>query len=499
MTGLAPGIRILNKCTGPWSDKCGRIYIFIASFLVYASFHLSRKPISVVKSVLHGNCVETAEREGKIIVPENASFCYWKPFDKDNYASLFGALDLGFLASYAVTMFLAGHIADRFHLRVFLTFGCILTGIMTCVFGLGYYLKIHSFAFYLIVQIISGAFQSSGWPAAVACMGNWFGKARRGFFMGVWNAHTSVGNILGSLIAGAFVESDWALSFIVPGLIIAIVGVLVFFFMVPYPEEVGIRPPNAPLAAKDEFDYTIQSSTSGATSSVPEDLEDLTGSTVDLVTSTEAKTGAVSIIRAIRVPGVIEYSFALFFAKLVSYTFLFWLPQYIMEAGKFDPSDSAVLSIVFDIGGIAGGVLAGYISDRTSASATVCVAMLILGIPSLYLYYAYGILSATNCIVLLIPLGLFVNGPYALISTAITADLGTHPSLQSDARALSTVTGIIDGTGSAGAALGPLFCGLLAPYGWFAVYLMLMLSLLLGALVRYLTFGREPFCQLCTY
>ncbi|CAL8068467.1 unnamed protein product [Calicophoron daubneyi] len=248
------------------------------------------------------------------------------------------------------------------------------------------------------------------------------------------------------------------------------------------PEEVGIRPPNAPLAAKDEFDYTIQSSTSGATSSVPEDLEDLTGSTVDLVTSTEAKTGAVSIIRAIRVPGVIEYSFALFFAKLVSYTFLFWLPQYIMEAGKFDPSDSAVLSIVFDIGGIAGGVLAGYISDRTSASATVCVAMLILGIPSLYLYYAYGILSATNCIVLLIPLGLFVNGPYALISTAITADLGTHPSLQSDARALSTVTGIIDGTGSAGAALGPLFCGLLAPYGWFAVYLMLMLSLLLGAL-----------------
>ena len=27
--------------------------------------------------------------------------------------------------------------------------------------------------------------------------------------------------------------------------------------------------------------------------------------------------------------GVVEYSFALFFSKLVSYTFLFWLPFYI--------------------------------------------------------------------------------------------------------------------------------------------------------------------------
>ena len=34
------------------------------------------------------------------------------------------------------------------------------------------------------------------------------------------NAHTSVGNILGSLIAGFFVEKDWALSFVVPGAII---------------------------------------------------------------------------------------------------------------------------------------------------------------------------------------------------------------------------------------------------------------------------------------
>lgn len=50
--------------------------------------------------------------------------------------------------------------------------------------------------------------------------------------MGVWNSHTSVGNILGSLIAGVYVSSAWGLSFIVPGIIIASCGVLCFLFLV---------------------------------------------------------------------------------------------------------------------------------------------------------------------------------------------------------------------------------------------------------------------------
>ena len=42
------------------------------------------------------------------------------------------------------------------------------------------------------------------------------------------------------------------------------------------------------------------------------------------------------------------------------------------------------------------------------------------------LYNAYGSTSMTLNIVLLIITGAFVNGPYALITTAVSADLGTH-------------------------------------------------------------------------
>ena len=55
--------------------------------------------------------------------------------------------------------------------------------------------------------------------------------------------------------------------------------------------------------------------------------------------------------------------------------------------------------------------------------------------------------------------GLLVNGPYALITTAVSAELGTHPSLQGSSKALATVTAIIDGTGSIGAAVGPFIAG----------------------------------------
>jgi len=55
--------------------------------------------------------------------------------------------------------------------------------------------------------------------------------------------------------------------------------------------------------------------------------------------------------------------------------------------------------------------------------------------------------------VLLIVGGVLVNGPYSLITTAVSADLGQ--SLQGNAKALATVSAIIDGTGSIGMFLLP--------------------------------------------
>ena len=91
-----------------------------------------------------------------------------------------------------------------------------------------------------LIQILGGLVQSSGWPSVVTIMANWFGKGKKGLIFGIWNSHTSVGNIIGSLLAGAFVEDSWGLSFIVPGLIMTILGAIFFFIMVPKPEMVDL-------------------------------------------------------------------------------------------------------------------------------------------------------------------------------------------------------------------------------------------------------------------
>lgn len=193
---------------------------------------------------------------------------------------------------------------------------------------------------------------------------------------------------------------------------------------------------------------------------------------------------AVGFIGAIKIPGVIEFSMCLFFAKLVSYTFLYWLPNYIKYSSDYSPSQSADLSTLFDVGGIFGGIAAGIFSDMFGKSACTCAVMLFLAIPSLY---AYNLLSSVNLIVniaLLVIAGGLVNGPYALITTAVSAELGTHSSLKGNSKALSTVTSIIDGTGSIGAAVGPLLAAYISNlFGWTSVFYMLMGSNVLAILL----------------
>jgi sugar phosphate permease len=57
-------------------------------------------------------------------------------------------------------------------------------------------------------------------------------------------------------------------------------------------------------------------------------------------------------------------------------------------------------------------------------------------------------------------LGFFLNGLNNLISSACAADLGRQESLKGNERATSTVTGIIDGTGTLGSAVGQLIIGM---------------------------------------
>ncbi|MGH0191289.1 UNVERIFIED_CONTAM: hypothetical protein FKN15_062596 [Acipenser sinensis] len=293
--------------------------------------------------------------------------------------------------------------------------------------------------------------------------------------MGVWNSHTSVGNILGSLIAGVFVSSAWGLSFIVPGIIIGVMGVICFFFLVEKPEDVNCSLPQHHCEQDPNLDSTANEEIFGSPS------HSLANGSIPVEPANE-EPKAISFMAALRIPGVVEFSLCLLFAKLVSYTFLYWLPLYIANVAHFDAKAAGDLSTLFDLGGIFGGILAGVVSDYTGGRATSCCVMLIAAAPMLFVYNRIGEYGLGTTIGMLLLCGGLVNGPYALITTAVAADLGTHESLRGNSKALSTVTAIIDGTGSIGAALGPLLAGLISPTGWNNVFYMLITADILACL-----------------
>ncbi|KAB0374087.1 hypothetical protein FD755_014343 [Muntiacus reevesi] len=403
-----PGLRSVCPCK--IRRLPGRCMESCLPFLVFqGTSHLFQIPIPRwprlpygtflnMRGELHSYC--TASNDGKVgfssqsqkardapahQLPDNGTDCGWAPFDEDNYQQLLGALDYSFLCAYAVGMYLSGIIGERLPIRYYLTFGMLASGAFTALFGVGYFYNIHSFGFYVITQIINGLVQTTGWPSVVTCLGNWFGKGRRGLIMGVWNSHTSVGNILGSLIAGYWVSTCWGLSFIVPGAIVAAMGILCFLFLIEHPKDIAcssspamhprgyengahrfrpqkLVPTEKPLDPEMQRPLLSDGKHCGHQNHV-----------VILPADGGGGMAAISFTGALKIPGVIEFSLCLLFAKLVSYTFLFWLPLYITNVAKKPGSlggacSRSVCSRVLEAGSWNCGILAEFLRTGVGGS-----------------------------------------------------------------------------------------------------------------------------------
>lgn len=214
-----------------------RITVLVLTFIVYATYHASRKPLAIVNAELHKNCSAhhvnsswTTTTPGPDQPEED---CGWAPFHESNGKRLLGMLDTIYLCMYAFGLFCMGFVAERSNLRIFLPVMMVVIGVLPILFGLARAFHIHSLWYFIVLQLVGGFAQASGWPSVVSVVGSWFGTTKKGLILGIWNWHTSVGNVLGTVIAGSFVETNWGLSFIIPGIVCIVVGGLVFLLLIP--------------------------------------------------------------------------------------------------------------------------------------------------------------------------------------------------------------------------------------------------------------------------
>ena len=192
---------------------------------------------------------------------------------------------------------------------------------------------------------------------------------------------------------------------------------------------------------------------------------------------------AISFLGALLLPGVIPYSLAFAFLKMVNYVFFFWLPFYLSSSYGWPESAADQLSIWYDVGGVVGGTVAGVLGNKFNKRGLVVTPMLVMAVPILYVYENLGVAhDMTVNAIMLVCIGGLIGGVANVIAAVITSDLGRQDAIRGNVEALATVSGIIEGTGTMGAALGQVAVPYLkASFGWGSVIYLLMVSIALAA------------------
>lgn len=412
--------RLIRFLIGDEKWTRSHFVVFSFTFVSYALVHASRKTLSTVKPSLITEWTDNRTHHEPLFP------------DKRTAEAFLAFLDGAFLGAYALGLYAGGTLGDRYNPTKVLAVGMWTSATTVFLFGTLKLLEIRSSMCYAATWIACGLFQSVVWPTEIAILGNWFGKNSRGAVMGLWSACASFGNIMGTLISSQTVQLGYEYSFYANACILFL-GSFLTFCLPALPTEYGLH------------------------------------ATVHLERDSE-RPKAISFWQAWLLPGVIAYSLAYACLKLVNYSFFFWLPFYLHAHCGWMESVADELSTWYDLGGIIAAVVAGIASDHFRSRTPVLVFMLVLSMGSLFLYAnsPHSILISSFLMALT---GFFVGGPANLISSAVSTDLGKTEAIRGSVEALSTVTGIIDGTGSVGAGLGQLLIPKIeASFGWMCVF-----------------------------
>ncbi|EQC39891.1 hypothetical protein SDRG_02548 [Saprolegnia diclina VS20] len=399
------------------STRGQKTAVFFLTFFSYVMFHVSRKSFSAVK--------------GEMSKEEWMDSIFYA---KSEQGKMYGLMDTLFMGFYAVGLYVSGILGDRYDLRKLLAGGMGLTALIMVLFGVAAFANVHSLGFYAFLWALNGLIQSVGWPSNVAVMGNWFSARERGAVMGIWSGNACFGNIVGTAVIALLFNlfpnkvDAWRTSMIVSGVLVGLHTLLIWLFLQP-------SPGSKRLSSDDVDDGQM------------------------LLLKEDATPKGISFWRAWRIPGVIPYALSYACVKSVNYALFFWLPFYLTVSLKMEDSTADYFSMLYDAGQILGGFLGGYVTDRMGMRTPTIVAMLASVTCLLPSFHAA---SKDGIGILLFVSGFLLGGPANLISTAISADLGTCPTLRGNTAALATVTGIIDGTGSVGAAIVQYLVGYLA-------------------------------------
>ncbi len=355
--------------------------------------------------------------------------------------------------SYGVSKLVNGVIGDRANPRYFMAIGLFFSALANLCFGMS-----SSLIMLGLFWGLNGWFQGMGWPPCARLLTQWYSPNERGTKWAIWNTAHQVGGGLIMILGGILTQKyGWRSSFFIP----AAIGVVTAFWLVDRlrdsPESLGL--PKIEVYRNDEI---YEADAQGLDQAHP--VRD------------------ILVKHVLRNRQLWYLAIANFFVYLVRYGALDWAPTFLVEVKHSTVANAALKAAGFEFLGIAGAMLAGWLSDRyfkSRRSVVNVVYMLVLAlavagfwlVPAGHPWVDAGLLAA---------IGFLVYGPQMMVGVC-AADLGGKA-------AAATATGFTGFWGYAGSIVSGVGTGWIVDrWGWNGGFAFFVLAAFVGAALFTLT------------
>lgn len=348
-----------------------RYRVFISIFIGYMGYYFVRNTTSVLSGILHMSATDI------------------------------GIISCAGFLSYGISKFISGLISDRSNSKVFLSLGLFLSGLVNFLIG---YIPgiITSVTLFSTMYLLNGWIQGMGYPPGAKTLVYWYDRKERITWATFWNLSHNVGGALAPILVGLSLGffGDSALehasaAFIFPGILCMIMSVFIYFIQVDRPISVGL-PPIEEWKNEKVIDKPV------------------------------LKLSIMEIIKKhIIVNNKLIYCCIYgSFVYILRYGIVSWAPKFLsdsIEVGGKGMGKVASMGgfSVFEVGGVAGMLLAGYLSIKLFKNSKPLTNVLFLTLTIILLVIYWYIPSGVDYLyfnyLILILLGLSIYGPVMFI------------------------------------------------------------------------------------
>lgn len=365
----APVIDPLPQARVDKEYKKLRLQVFLGIFIGYAGYYLVRKNFSIAMPAL--------EKMG---------------FDEADLGWALSAVSI----AYGISKFVMGAVSDRSNARVFIPLGLIASAVIMTVMGLiPWSVSSLSILLMFCILFVNGWVQGMGWPPCGRVMVHWFSVRERGVKMSIWNVAHNIGGAAMAPLAvfGITLFGHWSGAFYFPAIVAVAIAVVAYLLVRDTPQSCGLPP--IELYKPEECVQAYSSEQ-----------------------EKELSTREILFGHVLNNKLLWGIAFANAFIYFVRYGVLDWAPMYLEQVKHMNLAHSSWSYFAFEIAGIFGTILCGWLSDKVfkGRRSPVTIIYMLLVMVAVYVYWDSASAAVTN--VAMAAIGFLIYGPVMLIGVS---------------------------------------------------------------------------------